>query len=272
MALARRLLDLLRQAGLALATEEHARRHCQLAAVALVGSLARDDFRPGGSDVDLMFVHGLGEGPSSDLGARPEMRTLARHFGEPLLRVAGLSGQQKPFMVDCHFVDREVLRTQPVWAAPASFTPALLPRDRFLWLYAFDFLAHATPLWGADPREFVQAFDPAEYLPVAAPDLRWRVAAATADPERTAPSTALVSRWKSLTGELMTLLAIRHGCRSLCKADVHRVFNTGVPYFPGKDFAASLWAECLYGTVFQERADWVARCERFCHNGLAALT
>lgn len=236
-----------------------------------MGSLARGDFRPGGSDVDLLVVHQCGDLPCDDVGQRSDVRVVVRHFGEPLLQVAGGSGEQKPFMVDCHFVDLRVLRDQPRWADPRGFLSVDTRHDRFLWIYGFDFVQHACVLWGESPTALVQAYDPLLYVPVAARDLARRVAELSSAPPSSDALSERVDRWKSVAGELMTLLALAHGCRSLRKQDLHRVFNTRVPYFPGKDFAASLWAEYLYGTVFQERQEWVARCARFCASGLTLL-
>jgi hypothetical protein len=271
MALPERLVQLLHQAGADLAPDDVRVQATSLASITLVGSLSRDDFRVGGSDVDLLVVHGLGELPSAELGRRPELRGLVRHFGEPLMRAAGHSGLQKPFMIDCHFVDREVLAAQPQWATPETFTADLVTRDRFLWVYAFDLVAHGRVLWGESPVPLVQPREPEAYLALAAADWVRRLAEIARRPVPQPPSEELVNGWKAIAGEMMTLLALRHGCHSLRKQDVHRVFNTGVPYFPGKDFAASLWAEYLYGTVFQDRQEWVARCHRFCHNAAELL-
>jgi predicted nucleotidyltransferase len=271
LALPERLLSLLHQAGQDLEAEGAAVASARLSSVVLVGSLARGDFRVGGSDVDLMLVHQLGELPAAEVGRRADVRAIVRHFGGPLLRVAGGTGVQKPFVMDCHFVDLEVLRSQPQWASREHFAPAHAHRDRFLWIYAFDFVAHARLLWGDNPAPAVQAYDPLPYLPHAAAALRAEVAALSALEPGSSPEPEPVSRWKRAAGELMTLLALSHGCRSLGKRDLHRSFNADVPYFQGKDFAASLWAEFLYGSVFQDRAEWVGRCRRFCQGGLQRL-
>lgn len=266
-----RLGQLLERAGESLPAADPAVRACGLWSVTLVGSLARDDFRPGGSDVDLLVVHQCGDLLSDEVGKRTDVRAVVRHFGEPLLQLTGGSGVQGAFVVDCHFVDLEVLRGQPHWAAPDRFLPTRTRHDRFLWIYCFDLVAHSRLLWGENPTALVHPHDPLPYIPTAARELARRVAELSAGTGESHALADLVDRWKAAAGELMALLALAHDCRSLRKQDLHRTFNTRVPYFPGKDFAASLWAECLYGTVFQERDEWVARCARFCESGLTLL-
>ncbi len=272
MVSAHRLLQLLQRAGQSLQATDPAVRACGLWSVALVGSLSRGDFRPGGSDVDLLVVHQCGDLPPAEVGRHPDVRVVVRHFGEPVVEACGGSGDHRPVVVDCHFVDLGVLRDQPRWAAPRQFLSVHTRHDRFLWIYGFDFVQHALVLWGESPTALVQAHDPLPYIPVAARDLSRRIADLSSATQEGGPLLELVDRWKAAAGELMTLLALAHGCRSLRKQDLHRAFNTQVPYFPGKDFAASLWAEYLYGTVFQERQEWIARCARFCDSGLTLLT
>jgi hypothetical protein len=196
---------------------------------------------------------------------------VVRHFGEPLLSLGAGTGRQKPFLVDCHFVDAEMLAQQPQWADPATFAPEHTSRDYYLWLYAFDLAANGARLWGENPAERVRVYSPADYVPQAAADLRRRLAALKSVDAGPDPTAEVTDRWKLVAGETLRLLALAHGCRSLRKQEVYRDFHALVPYFQGKDFSASLWAEYLYGSVFQDREDWLARCDRFCTKGLALL-
>ncbi|MEN6643516.1 MAG: nucleotidyltransferase domain-containing protein [Armatimonadia bacterium] len=268
MGLSTRLIENLHASAASLDTSlaERAGLH----SVALVGSLSRDDFNEGGSDVDLLFVHGLGE-KGSEVASLPEFRAVIQHFGEPLLRLGMSTGRQKPFLVDCHFADRQTVCRQPDWADPAGFLREYLSRDRYLWIYAFDFVENSLPLWGPDLRPAVRVYDPVSYLPMLTRSLREDLARLQSLQPVPEPPAKLINDWKHLSGQLSTLLSLKHGCRSLMKQALHRCFNLSVPYFDGKDFAASLWAEYLYGSVFQDRADWVRRCSRFCAGALKAL-
>lgn len=269
MSLATRLIELLQEQSSSLRENPAPAEQAQVASVALIGSLARGDFRTGGSDVDLMFVHGLGERPAAEVAAAPSMRRPVGFLGEPLLQAGGGTGAQKPFLIDCHFVEGLVLATQPRWAEPSQFTLQWAERETYLWLYAFDLVRHIMPLSGPSPAIGVRAYDPAAYTETVLRQLRQRLAALRDDPP--ANQVEAVNAWKLFAGRLLTALALSRGGRSLKKNEIYRDFNTLVPHFPGKDFAASLWAEYLYGSVFQDREDWLQRCRKFCEEGLATL-
>jgi predicted nucleotidyltransferase len=269
MSLAARLVELLREQAGSLTVRPALAEQAQVVSVALIGSLARDDFRAGGSDVDLMLVHTHGEKPAGQVAAVPAVRRLVQHFGEPLLKIGAGTGAQKPFMVDCHFVDSLVLATQPRWAEPSQFTLALAQRNTHLWLYAFDLVQHAVPLFGPSPALGLDVHPPAQYTGVLRQQLHRDLEALCEQPAEVRPET--IESWKLLAGRMMVALALGHGGGSLNKSEVHRSFNILAPRFPGKDFAASLWAEYLYGSVFQDRAEWLQRCRRFCEGGLGVL-
>lgn len=241
-----------------------------LRSIALVGSLSRDDFNLGGSDVDLLFVHALGE-QGSEVACDPSLRAIIQHFGEPLLRLGRGTGLQKPFLVDSHFADTQTVCRQPHWADPAGFLREYLCRDRFLWIYAFDFVEYSLPLWGEDLRPCLHVYDPRDYLSLLERPLRQELVRLQSPQPVADPPAQLINDWKHLSGQLMTLLALKHGPADLRKQALHRSFNLRVPYFDGKDFVASLWAEYLYGSVFQDRADWQRRCSRFCTGALKEL-
>ncbi|MEI6502213.1 MAG: hypothetical protein WCP21_14450, partial [Armatimonadota bacterium] len=270
----------------------------------LVGSLSRDDFIEGGSDVDLLFVHEHGELPSRELGAHPALREAVRLFGEPLLAIGRHTGRQKPFVVDTHFADAHTVETQPRWADPAGFLREHMSHDRSLWLHAFDLVENGRVLWGESPVPALRVYEPAGYLPCLARELREELArlqSYSPHPVRSQAAQqvcaftgglqldgvgmlrvgalrggadlpeAIINDWKRLTGQLLTALALQHGAPSLRKRDIFRHFNLRVPYFPGKDFAGHIWSEYLYGIVYDERDEWVRRCGRLCENGLKVL-
>lgn len=268
MGLASRLIEKLQTSAATL--DASLAERVSLHSVTLIGSLSRDDFNEGGSDVDLLFVHGLGE-RGSEVASLPDFRAVIQHFGEPLKRLGRTTGRPKPLVVDCHFGDRQTVSRQPDWADPAGFLREYLSRDRYLWLYAFDFVENSLPLWGPDLRPALRVWEPSAYLPVLARSLREELARLQAMPPGSEPPAGLVNDYQRLSGELSTLLSLKYGCRSLMKQAQHRSFNLLVPYFDGKDFAASLWAEYLYGSIFQDRADWVCRCSRFCAGALNLL-
>ena len=271
MSLTTRLLDSLKQSAQTLDERPALAAAVGLQSVTLVGSLARDDFIVGGSDVDLLLVHGLGEHPSSEIGRRPEIRAILQLFGEPLLRLAGGTGRQKPFLIDCHFADAQTVAAQPQWADPAGFLREHMARDRFLWIYAFDLVAHSCTLWGEPPACAVSVFPVAGYLPYLVRQLREDLALLESYAIRPDPPERQVNQWKSLQGQLITLVALKHGCESLLKHDLYRTFNLHVAYFPGKDWAAAFWAEYLRGSVFHQRDEWLRRSTKFCENALGLL-
>lgn len=269
MSLATRLIELLREQSAFLHEHPASAEQAQVVSVALVGSLARDDFRQGGSDVDLMVVHTIGDKPAAEVGAMQPLRRLVQHCGEPLLHLGAGTGVQKPFVVDCHFVDSLILATQPRWAEPSQFTLALARRETYLWLYAFDLVQYAMPLFGPSPALGVRVHEPVSYVGVVRRQLHDDLQGLAAEPQE--PRPEFVERWKLLAGRVMTALALTRGGRSLKKNDVYRDFNLLAPGFPGKAFAASLWAEYLYGSVFQDRVEWLRRCRRFCEGALEVL-
>lgn len=268
MGLETRLLTALEQAGRQVDTVPEL-VSAGAVSVTLAGSLARGDFRLGGSDVDLLVVHDRPELPPAEAIRDAALRRLVRHFSEPLQRLAATTQPGLTLVIDCHIVSAGAVADQPRWADPATALPDLAGHDRLLWLYAFDLQAHHRTLWGPDPTIGLRIVTPQAYLPVAVAEARRRLAELgnlpTDQPEEQVP------HWKALAGEIMALLALQAGCGSLRKRDLHRYFNAGAPYFKGKDFAASLWAEYLYGTVFQARADWLARCRQFCTSALTVL-
>lgn len=269
MGLATRLLSALREQAAALQSSPDLAAQAQVVSVALIGSLSRNDFRDGGSDVDLMIVHTHGDLPAAEVAAVPALRRLVHEFGAPLLQLGGGTGVQKPFVVDCHFVDATVLATQPQWSDPIRMVADLRERDAYLWLYAFDLEQFALPLLGPHPAHGLTIQDPPAYTSTLRDHLRadWQAL----DAATHGADADTINHWKHLSGRLMTAFALSRGVRSLMKASVHRGFNLLAPHFAGKDFAASLWAEYLYGTVFQDRDDWLRRCRRFCANGLEVL-
>jgi len=304
MALSDRLLTSLTDSARALAERPEMAAAARVRSVVLVGSLCRDDFIEGGSDVDLLFIHDQGELSSDELGRHPALREVVRLFGEPLLAMARNSGRQRPFMVDCHFADAHTVETQPQWADPAGFLREHMSHDRNLWLYAFDLVENGKVLWGEPLTQTVQAFEPGGYMPLLARELREElVRLESYSPQRVRSQAAqqvcaftgglqldgvgmlrvgalrggadipdtIIAGWKRLTGQLLTALALQYGSPSLRKRDTFRYFNLRVPYFPGKDFAGHIWSEYLYGIVYDERDEWVRRCGRLCENGLKVL-
>lgn len=304
MALSDRLLLSLTESACALDEQPGVAAAARVRSVVLVGSLSRDDFVEGGSDVDLLLIHEHGELPSRELAAHPALGEIVRLFAEPLLAIGRHTGRQPPLLVDCHFVDAHTVETQPRWADPACFCREHLSHDRNLWLYAFDFAEHARTLWGDSPVPLLRVYEPAAYLPLLAQELRDELARLQAYSPRPGRSRAesqvcaftgglqldgvgmlrvgargggadlpeaIINDWKRLTGRLLTALALQHGSPSLRKRDIFRHFNLRVPYFPGKDFAGHLWSEYLYGIVYDERDEWVRRCARLCENGLKVL-
>lgn len=237
--------------------------------VTLAGSLARGDFRLGGSDVDLLVVHDHPGLTPAEAAREAALRRLVRHFSEPLQRLAATTQAGLTLVMDCHLVGAGALADQPRWADPATARPDLTGHDRLLWLYAFDLQAHHRTLWGPDPTVGLRIVSPQAYLPAAVAEARRRLEELSNLPAGL--SEEQVPPWKALAGEIMALLALQAGCPTLRKRDLHRYFNACAPYFKGKDFAASLWAEYLYGTVFQARADWLARCRQFCTSALTVL-
>lgn len=271
MSLTTRLLAALTDSAAALSERPDLAAAVGLHSLTLVGSLARDDFNEGGSDVDLLLVHGLDERPSSEIGRLPEVRAVLHLVGEPLLGLMRGAGRHRPFVIDCHFAAASLLARQPHWADPGCFLREHLARERYLWLYAFDLVEHGRTLWGDRPAETVRAYRPTAYLPLLVRQLREDLALAQSYPVTSDPSADLLHRWRELTGQILTLLALRFGGTSLRKREVYLAFNLRVPHFPGKDFAAALWAEYLYGTVFHRRDEWLRRGTRFCENGLKLL-
>lgn len=305
MPLTDRLLEALSGSALALSEQPQLAAEAGLRSVTLVGSLSRNDFIEGGSDVDLLFVHDLGEQPSGELCKHPRLREVVQLFGEPLLRIGRNTGRQKPFLVDCHFADARVVDTQPCWADPAGFVHESMAHERTLWLYAFDLVENGQTLWGRPLASEVRVYEPQCYMPLLAQELREelvRLQSYQPAPSMKAPGQpkicaitgglqldglgmprighsaagaaipeAHISDWKRLTGQVLTALALQHGSPSLRKRDTFRYFNLRVPYFPGKDFAGHIWSEYLYGIVYDERDEWVRRCDRLCENGLKVL-
>lgn len=237
--------------------------------VTLAGSLARGDFRLGGSDVDLLVVHDRPELTPAEAVRDAALRRLVRHFSEPLQRLTTTTQPGLTLVIDTHLITAGAVADQPRWADPDAAPPDLAGHDRLLWLYAFDLQAHHRTLWGPDPTVGLRIGTPQAYLPAAVAEARRRLEELSSLPAGRLEE--MVPPWKALAGEIMTLLALQAGCGSLRKRDLHRYFNACAPYFKGKDFAASLWAEYLYGTVFQAREDWLARCRQFCTNALAML-
>lgn len=268
MSIATRLIALLDEQSVSLKEHPGLAEQARVTAIALMGSLARDDFRTGGSDVDLMVVHAQGEKPAAELGRMPAMRKLIGLFGEPLLRIGRGCAGHRPLVVDCHFVDSLLLATQPRWAEPSRLTAAQADREPYLWVYAFDLTQHARPLYGPHPAAGLQCHEPAAYLPVIRQWLQERL---RQWPESDSPTDAMVEYARAMAWALLTALALGHGGRSMVKHELYRDFNLLAPSFAGKAFAASLWAEYLYGSVFQDRADWLQRCRRFCESGLEVL-
>jgi hypothetical protein len=271
MALTDRLLISLNQSAAALCEQTQLVEAAGLRSVTLIGSLSRADFIEGGSDVDLLFVHSLGEQPAAELCAHPTLRAVVHHLGAPLLAIGRNTGRQKPFLIDCHFADVRTVADQPRWADPSGFLREYQRRERYLWIYAFDLLEHGWTLWGEPPAAAVTPYDPAAYVPLLVPCLREELARLQSFRVGAAVSPALISDWKRLVGQVLTLLALQYGSRSLRKQDTFRFFNLRVPYFPGKDFAGHIWSEYLYGIVYDERDEWVRRCSRLCENGLKVL-
>lgn len=271
MGLTSRLLASLAEGALTLPQHPELLAAAALHSVTLVGSLARADFIEGGSDVDLLLVHGLADGPPEEVGRRPQIRALVHHFGEPLLHLGAGTGRLRPFAVDCHFASTRVLHSQPQWADPASFLREHLSRDRYLWLYAFDLEAHGKVLWGETPAASMRLYPPQQYLHHLVRDLREELARLQSHRVPADLSAAVLAGWKRFAGQLPTLLALCFGPPSLQKRDLYRTFNLSVPYFPGKDFAARLFSEYLYGITYQQDEEWVGRCSQFCANALALL-
>lgn len=304
MALSDRLLTSLTDSARVLGERPELAAAAQVRSVVLVGSLSRDDFIEGGSDVDLLIIHEQGDRPSEELGRHPGLREIVRLFGEPLLAMGRNSGRQRPFMVDCHFADAHTVATQPQWADPAGFLREHMSHDRNLWLYAFDLLENGKGLWGEALVPTLRVFEFAGYLPLLARELREElVRLQSYSPQKPRSQAAqqvcaftgglqldgvgmlrvgalqggadipdaIITDWKRLTGQVLTALALQHGSPSLLKRDTFRYFNLRVPYFPGKDFAGHIWSEYLYGIVYDERDEWVRRCARLCENGLKVL-
>jgi hypothetical protein len=184
------------------------------------------------------------------------------------------TGCQKPFMVDLHFVDSEVLRQQPRWAEPNLFTQEETRHDRYLWVYAFALADDRICLWGDDPASFIHVYEPLSYVPWVANDLSDALRALSDSSLSVAnPTPEIVGQWKNLAGEVLRLLALIEGTRSLRKEDVYRYFQELVPPFDSKDFAEGLWAEYLHGPRFAplDRCAWLGECEQFCRSGMAMV-
>lgn len=269
MSVSDELIGLLRECARALYDEPSLVEGSGVESITVVGSLARRDFVLGGSDVDLMFVHGHGDRPASEIGSIPGVRRLVRHFGDALLSRYADTGRQKPFMVDLHFVDRELLHRQPEWADPTGFRPEYVCRNHFLWLYAFDFAASRYCLYGEDPALSVQVYPPASYAAWVAADLRGKLLAL----ECSIADEAVVGGYKLIAGATLKLVALCHGAPSLRKAEVYEDFQRLVPYFEGKSFAEILWAEYLHGPEHApaDRTQWIRDCRIFCEAALATI-
>lgn len=240
--------------------------------VVVVGSLARKDFVEGGSDLDLMFVHTLGDKPNEEIASNAGLQNLIHYFGDPVFDICACTGRQKPFMIDCHFVDYGLLSEQHHWANPANFLQEYTKRDTYLWLYAFDFVQNRICLWGEDPTSLIKVYSPDVYITWAAEDKRIKLSAIKNDSAlEQAAEEPLLGRWKLLAGETLRLLAIRYGSRSLRKAEVYADFQELAPYFKGKEFAEELWAEYLYGKSCEDRKEWLVRCDEFCQAALSRI-
>jgi predicted nucleotidyltransferase len=273
--MAPKLIEALRAEASALAMAPEAGAEAGMAGVVVVGSLARGDLVEGGSDVDLMFIHRHGELSASEVAARPHVREMVKRFGDPVLSLCKDTGRQKPFMVDLHFVDREVLRQQPDWAHPGRFRLPYTARNAYLWLYAFDLAAHRICLWGEDPLDHVEAHPPRAYAAWAAVESQTKLAEVRQH-TRLAPEVTedLVGRWKVLAGGVLRLAALTWGGRSLRKAEVLDDFRRLTPPFADKGFANVLWEEYLFGRrdLGEDRRVWLARCEAFCSTVLELVT
>jgi len=265
MSLPDHLIEVLCEAGRSLEERSNLIGQDGVRSVTVVGSLARGDFVERGSDVDVMFVHTLGVRPADELCAIPSLRNVVHHFGSPALRLGAATGRQKPFMVDCHFVDCEILEQQPQWADPACFRQEHTERDWNLWVYAFDFVANRIRLWGEDPVHFVHVYPPESYILWALGRLQGTLSELQGGGAREAAlSPEIVGRWKVLAGTLLHLAAIYHGSPTLGKTEAYREFQELVPDFNGKNFAEVLWTEYLHGTEPADRGEWLTRCEEFC--------
>lgn len=263
------LIGLLRERAASLGDEPSLTEESGVESVLVVGSLARRDFILGGSDVDLMLVHGHGDRPASTIAAIPGVRVLVRHFGDALLSKYGETGRQKPFMVDLHFVDRGLLLQQREWADPAAFRAEYASRDHFLWLYAFDFAAHRDCLYGDDPGPSVRVHPPASYATWVVEDLRSKLLLL----ESMRAGESLIAGHKLIAGETLKLVALCHGASSLMKVEVYEEFQRLVPCFEGKGFAEQLWAEYVHGPGYApaDRTQWVRDCRAFCEAALATI-
>ena len=241
--------------------------------ITVVGSVARRDFVEGGSDLDIMYVHTHHGMSSGEIGSLSPVRALLDELFNPVIRLYRPTGRQKPWMVDLHFVDYELLREQPQWADPANFRQEYVERNTYLWLYAFDLQANSICLSGADPRRFIKVHPPDHYALWAARKHAATLTLLRNDAGSGPPTDDAVQRWKILAGGVLQLAALAYGSRSLRKREVYNDFQTRVPNFRNKTFARVLWHEYLHGGQISlaQRTEWAEQCMGFCRCALELI-